>query len=176
MNQCITLQLKRLPFSLKVLFVEKNLTYSKFFKLAVPIEFLVSLLCRLGPVCKTRTLNNQLSTLAVGEEIYAPLGQSITLYETQTDSQNVCLLKQAQSQAKIISKVIHHPNPYSLTQTTMSANTDSAIHHTGGNTHLICHNQGRMVVQIAGNDWQQMEISRKYSPIPLFFQTKTCNA
>lgn len=56
------------------------------------------------------------------------LHQSITSYETQTDSQNVCLLKQAHSQAKIISKVIHQPNPDSLTQTTMSANTDRAIH------------------------------------------------
>lgn len=62
------------------------------------------------------------------------LHQSITSYETQTDSQNVCLLKQAHSQAKIISKVIHQPNPDSLTQTTISANTDRAIH---GNIHKV---------------------------------------
>ncbi len=43
---------------------KKNPTYCKFLKLAVPIEFLVSLLCRLDPVCKTRTLNNQASVLA----------------------------------------------------------------------------------------------------------------
>lgn len=42
-------------------------------------------------------------------------------------------LKQAPSRAKIISKVIHQPNSDSLTQTTMSANTDRAIQPSEGN-------------------------------------------
>lgn len=141
----------------RFLFVKKNLTYSKFFKLAVPIEFLVSLLCRLSPVCKTRTLNNQAAILAVEEELHTQLHQSITSYETQTDSPNVCLLKQARSQAKITSKVIHQANPDSLTQTTMSANTDGAIHRSQGSTDLICRDRERMNSQIAENDWQRRE-------------------
>lgn len=136
---------------------KENLTCSKSLKLAVPIEFLVSLLCRLGPVCKTRTLNNQASILAVEEELYTQLHQSITSYETQTDSPNVCLLKQAHSQAKIISKVIHQPNPDSLTQTTMSANTDGAIHCSEGKTDLICQDQERMDSQIAENEWLELQ-------------------
>lgn len=66
-------------------------------------------------------------------------------------------LKQARSQAKIISKVIHQPNPDSLTQTTMSANTDGAIHRSEGNTDLICRHQRRMNSQIAENDWEQTD-------------------
>lgn len=62
-------------------------------KLAVPIEFLVSLLCRLNQVCKTRTLNNQASILAVEEGLCTQLRQSITPYETQTDSANAWLFK-----------------------------------------------------------------------------------
>lgn len=72
---------------------EKGLTYSRSLKLAVPIEFLVSLLCRLSPVCKPRTLNNQAAILAVEEALHTQLHQSITSYETQTDSPNVCLFK-----------------------------------------------------------------------------------
>lgn len=90
--------------------------------------------------------------MAAEEELYTPLHQSITSYETQTDSPNVCLLKQAHSQAKIISKVIHQPNPDSLTQTTMSANTDRAVHCSEVNTDLICKDQERMNLQIAEND------------------------
>lgn len=60
-------------------------------------------------------------------------------------------LKQADSPAKIISKVIHQPNPDSLTQTTMSANTDGAIHQS--NTDLICQHQERMNMQIVENEW-----------------------
>lgn len=144
--------------------MKRNPSYSKFLKLAVPVEFLVSLLCRLNPVCKTRTLNNQVSILAVEEELYTQLRQSITLCETQTDSPNDCLLKQAHSQAKIISKVIHQPNPVSLTQTTMSANTDGAFHRSEGNTDLICQDQERMNSQIAEND-QQMESQQNRSLI-----------
>lgn len=44
--------------------VKKNPACCKFLKLAMPVEFLVSLLCRLRPVCKTRTINNQESILA----------------------------------------------------------------------------------------------------------------
>lgn len=163
------LRWKRLPSSLQVLFGKINLTYSKFSKLAVPIEFLVSLLCRLSSVCKTRTLNNQASILAAEEELYTQLRQSITSYETETDSPNVCLLKQAHSQAKIISKVIHQPNPDSLTQTTMSANTDGAIHCSEGNTDLICRDQERMNSQI-DRKWLTTDgLSRKQSPIPPYF-------
>lgn len=151
------LRWKSPPFILHVLFVKKNLPYSKFLKLAVPIEFLVSLLCRLSSVCKTRTLNNQASILARQRNLYTQLHQSITSHETQTDSPNVCLLKQAHSQAKIISKVIHQAIPDSLTQTTMSANTDGAIHCSEGSTDLICQHQERMNSQIAENDWQRME-------------------
>ncbi|KAF0039954.1 hypothetical protein F2P81_008189 [Scophthalmus maximus] len=97
-----------------------------------PLKGRLCVTLRLSPVCKTRTLNNQWSILAVRGEIYTQLRQSITSYETQTDLPNGCLLKQAHSQAKIISKVIHQPNPDSPTQTTMSANTDGAIHCSDG--------------------------------------------
>lgn len=130
----------------------KNLTYSNSLKLAVTIEFLVSLLCRLSPVCKIRTLNNQTSILAIEEDFYTQLHQSITWYETQTDSPNVCLFKQAHSQAKIISKVIHQPNPDSLTQTTMSANTDGAIHCSEGNTDLICQDPKKINSHVVENE------------------------
>lgn len=50
-------------------------------------------------------------------------------------------LKQAHSRAKIISKVIHQTNPDSLTQTTMSACTDGAIHCSEGYTDIICQDQ-----------------------------------
>lgn len=62
-------------------------------KLAAPIEFLVSLLCRLNWVCKAGTLNNHAPILAVEEEHCTQLRQSITLYETQTDSPNAWLFK-----------------------------------------------------------------------------------
>lgn len=130
----------------RFLFVQ---TYSNSLELDVPIEFLVSLLCRLSPVCKTRTLNNQWSILAVRGEIYTQLRQSITSYETQTDLPNGCLLKQAHSQAKIISKVIHQPNPDSPTQTTMSANTDGAIHCSDGNADAISRDQWRTISAVA---------------------------
>lgn len=60
-------------------------------------------------------------------------------------------LKQAHYPAKIISKVIHQPYPDSMTQTTMSANTDGAFHRSG-NTELICQYLERMNSQIAQND------------------------
>lgn len=132
---------------------KKNLTYSNSLKLAVTIEFLVSLLCRLSPVCKIRTLNNQTWILAIEEDFHTQLHQSITSYETQTDSTNVCFFKQAHSQAKIISKVIHQPNPDSLTQTTMSANTDGAIHCSEGNTDLICQDQEKINSHVVENKW-----------------------
>lgn len=91
----------------------------------MPVEFLVSLLCRLGAVCKTRTINKW--TLA-GSGKTCPARS-----ETQTDPLSVSaflffFFKTASSRAKIISKVIHQPDPDSLTQTTVSANTDTAIH------------------------------------------------
>lgn len=91
---------------------------------------------------------------------YTQLHQSITSHETQTDSPNVCLFKQAHSQAKIISKVIHQPNPESLTQTTVSANTDGAIHCSEGNTDLICHNLERMNSDEVEKYWLQMEFRK----------------
>lgn len=76
-------------------------------------------------------------------------------------------LKQADSPAKIISKVIHQPNPDSLTQTTMSANTDGAIHRSQSNTDLICQHQERMNMQIVkmSDSW--------YSLISEFALTKS---
>lgn len=66
-------------------------------------------------------------------------------------------LKQAHSRAKIISKVIHQPAPDSLTQTTMSACTDGAIHCSEGNIDVICGNQEGMNCQVAECEWEQPE-------------------
>lgn len=58
-------------------------------------------------------------------------------------------LKQAESRAKIISKVIRQSYPDSLTQTTMSANTDRAAHCSDANTDFICGEE------LEDSDWQQ---------------------
>lgn len=77
-------------------------------------------------------------------------------------------LKQAHSRAKIISKVIHQPAPDSLTQTTMSACTDGAIHCSEGNIDVICGDQEGMNFQIAECEWEQPGVN-----VSGFFQTNS---
>lgn len=145
---CITREGPKVP-SAGFVCEKENLV--KFLKLALPVRFLVSLLCRLGPVCKTRTLNNQESILAHWRRASRSTPPIQNIYETQTDSSNIGLLKQAESRAKIISKVIRQSNPDSLTQTTVSANTDRAAMCSEGNTDFIC----REELEDSGK-WQQM--------------------